>query len=138
MLALQAIGHDPAVLRGGMGARTRAAAVSRLQFQPGSPPPLVVATGPDVGEGFDCPALDTLFLAAPVRWKGRLVQYVGRILRLTPARKPPRSTTTTTSAPACSLPPWSAALPVTPASASPTPADQTRPWHPPLITAMRG
>jgi len=46
MLTLQAMGHDPAVLRGGMGARTRAAALSRLQFQPGGPPLLVVATGP--------------------------------------------------------------------------------------------
>jgi hypothetical protein len=42
---------------------------------------LAVATGPYAGEGFDCPALDTLFLAASVAQKGRLVQYAGRILR---------------------------------------------------------
>lgn len=79
--ALRDQGHDPVVLRGGMGATDRAAALARLQPQPGGPPLLVVATGPYAGEGFDCPALDTLFLAAPVSFKGRLVQYAGRILR---------------------------------------------------------
>jgi superfamily II DNA or RNA helicase len=78
---LRAMGHDPVILRGGMGARDRAAALTRLQPQPGGPPLLVIATGPYAGEGFDCPALDTLFLAAPIAQKGRLVQYAGRILR---------------------------------------------------------
>jgi superfamily II DNA or RNA helicase len=83
---LQEAGHDPVVLRGGMGARSRDAAMARLTPQPGGPPLLVVATGPYAGEGFDCPALDTLFLAAPVRWKGRLVQYAGRVLRPYPGK----------------------------------------------------
>jgi superfamily II DNA or RNA helicase len=78
---LREAGHDPVVLRGGMGAKSRAEALRRLQPQPGGAPLLVVATGPYAGEGFDCPALDTLFLAAPVAHKGRLTQYVGRILR---------------------------------------------------------
>lgn len=85
--SLRAAGHDPVVLRGGMGAKTRAAALQRLQPKPGDPPLLVLATGPYAGEGFDCPALDTLFLAAPVRWKGRLVQYAGRILRSYPGKR---------------------------------------------------
>ena len=78
---LRAKGHDPVILRGGMGAKDRAAGLARLERQPGSPPLLAVATGPYAGEGFDCPALDTLFLAAPIAQKGRLVQYAGRILR---------------------------------------------------------
>jgi superfamily II DNA or RNA helicase len=79
--ALRKLGHDPVVLRGGMGARQRAAALARLQPQPGGPPLLAIATGSYAGEGFDCPPLDTLFLAAPVAQKGSLLQYAGRILR---------------------------------------------------------
>jgi superfamily II DNA or RNA helicase len=60
---LREAGQDPIILRGGMGAKSRAAALARLQRQPGGPPLLIVATGPYAGEGFDCPALDTLFLA---------------------------------------------------------------------------
>jgi superfamily II DNA or RNA helicase len=78
---LHEAGHDPVILRGGMGAKSRAAALARLQPQPGGPPLLAVATGSYAGEGFDCPALDTLFLAAPVASKGSLTQYAGRILR---------------------------------------------------------
>jgi len=84
--ALRDRGHDPVVLRGGMGAKARRAALARLQPAPDGAPLLVVATGPYVGEGFDCPALDTLFLAAPIAFKGRLVQYAGRILRTHPGK----------------------------------------------------
>ncbi|WP_448619274.1 TOTE conflict system archaeo-eukaryotic primase domain-containing protein [Geodermatophilus sp. URMC 65] len=84
--ALSQRGHEPVVLRGGMGAKSRAAALVRLVPQTDGPPLLVVATGPYVGEGFDCPALDTLFLAAPIAFKGRLVQYAGRILRPFPGK----------------------------------------------------
>jgi superfamily II DNA or RNA helicase len=76
---------DPIVLRGGMSATARRDALGRLQPTDGVPL-LVVATGPFVGEGFDCPVLDTLFLAAPIAFKGRLVQYVGRILRAHPGK----------------------------------------------------
>jgi len=63
-------GHDPVVLRGGMGAKARAATLSRLDVEPDGGPLLVVATGSYIGEGFDCPLLDTLFLAAPIAFKG--------------------------------------------------------------------
>jgi superfamily II DNA or RNA helicase len=76
---------DPIVLRGGMSATARRDALARLQPADGIPL-LVVATGPFVGEGFDCPVLDTLFLTAPIAFKGRLVQYAGRILRAHPGK----------------------------------------------------
>jgi superfamily II DNA or RNA helicase len=78
--ALRSKGFAPVVLRGGMGSKARKAANARLA-PTGEAPLLVIATGPYVGEGFDCPVLDTLFLAAPIAFKGRLVQYVGRVLR---------------------------------------------------------
>lgn len=44
-------------------------------------PLILVATGRYVGEGFDLPRLDTLFLTMPVSWKGTLAQYAGRLHR---------------------------------------------------------
>jgi superfamily II DNA or RNA helicase len=58
---------DPVVLRGGMNATARRDAFTRLHAPAEKVPLLVVATGPFVGEGFDCPVLDTLFLAGPSR-----------------------------------------------------------------------
>lgn len=85
--ALTERGLEPVVLKGGMGAKQRAAANERLVPTDDGPPLLVVATAHFVGEGFDCPALDTLFLAGPASFKGRLVQYAGRVLRAHPGKQ---------------------------------------------------
>jgi superfamily II DNA or RNA helicase len=47
---------------------------------------VVIATGQLVGEGFDCRNLSTLFLATPIRFSGRVIQYLGRVLRPAPGK----------------------------------------------------
>ena len=78
---LRSHGRDPLVLKGGMGKKARSAALATLTAPDPTGGLLLLATGSYLGEGFDCPQLDTLFLAFPLAFKGRLVQYVGRILR---------------------------------------------------------
>jgi superfamily II DNA or RNA helicase len=67
---LRSRGFAPVVLEGGLGKRARAALLDTIERTPLSEPLVVVATGQYLGEGFDCPQLDTLFLA-----------YTGRLLR---------------------------------------------------------
>jgi superfamily II DNA or RNA helicase len=64
------------VLRGAMRARERDAVMAALDNTQ-----VLIATGKYIGEGFDLPRLDTLFLGLPISWKGSLAQYAGRIHR---------------------------------------------------------
>ncbi|WP_264025401.1 DEAD/DEAH box helicase [Mycolicibacterium pyrenivorans] len=84
---LRAAGKTVTVLSGGMKARERRQTTEQLaNHSPDSDPLLVVGTSSFIGEGFDCPALDTLFLAAPITFKNRLVQYIGRVTRPYPSK----------------------------------------------------
>jgi len=48
---------------------------------------VILATGRFIGEGFDEPRLDTLFLTLPISWKGTLQQYAGRLHRRYDSKK---------------------------------------------------
>ncbi len=79
-------GCDPIILQGGMGKKSRTAAMAQMHERASNGGLILVATGSFLGEGFDCPPLDTLFLAFPMAFKGRTVQYVGRVLRPTASK----------------------------------------------------
>jgi hypothetical protein len=79
--AIRSRGISPFLLEGGLGKRARAALLDQIENTPADEPLVVIATGQYLGEGFDCPQLDTLFLAFLISFKGRLIQYTGRIMR---------------------------------------------------------
>lgn len=80
-------GKSPVVLNGEVGKRERAAIIEKIQNAPAETELLVIATGEYLGEGFDCPRIDTLFLTFPISFKGKIVQYVGRALRSYPGKR---------------------------------------------------
>ncbi len=69
------------VLRAGLGRKQRQAVTDRLATIPRDEARVILATGKYVGEGFDDPRLDTLFLTLPVSWRGTVAQYAGRLHR---------------------------------------------------------
>ena len=68
-------------LVGGLRPKALAAATAALASVPPGEGRVLVATGPLLGEGFDDARLDTLLLATPLSWRGRLAQYAGRLHR---------------------------------------------------------
>jgi superfamily II DNA or RNA helicase/very-short-patch-repair endonuclease len=69
-------------LQGGMGRKAMHAAMASLAQVPEKEGCVLLATGRYIGEGFDEPRLDTLFLTLPISWRGTIAQYVGRLHRL--------------------------------------------------------
>jgi superfamily II DNA or RNA helicase len=51
---------------------------------------VLVATGQLIGEGFDRADLSPLFLVTPIKFSGRVLQYLGRVLRPAPGKKKAR------------------------------------------------
>jgi superfamily II DNA or RNA helicase len=74
-------------MTGGSGPKKNRELLQTVADIPANEPFALVATGTYVGEGFDMPRLDTLFLAMPVSWKGTIQQYAGRLHRLFAGKK---------------------------------------------------
>lgn len=70
------------ILQGGMGRKSLREAMTQLAAVPEDESRVIIATGKFVGEGFDDPRLDSLFLTMPVSWRGIIAQYAGRLHRL--------------------------------------------------------
>ncbi len=67
---------------GGRSERAAAAQEGRLRLAAEAGSPICIfSTGSFLGEGYDLKELDTLLLCMPISFKGRIVQYAGRLQR---------------------------------------------------------
>jgi superfamily II DNA or RNA helicase len=84
---LHDLGAKGFVLIGGMGKKARTATLEQINAAlDAKTRPYILATGSFIGEGFDLPALDTLIIAMPISFKGRMIQYAGRLHRASPGK----------------------------------------------------
>jgi len=81
MLSKQGMNAD--VLTGSVCNEERKTIVERLHT---GKIKVLIATGQLIGEGFDCKGLSTLLMACPVKFSGRLIQYLGRVMRPAPGK----------------------------------------------------
>ena len=80
--AAQAAGIACYRLDGQMGKKARGAVLRQIGEHYDDEKTFVLfATASLIGEGFDLPRLDTLVLSMPLSFKGRLIQYAGRLHR---------------------------------------------------------
>lgn len=84
--AIESLSTDTGIksflFEGDTGKKARAAALVEINdMLAKGEKPYILSTGSLIGEGFDMPQLDTLFLAMPISFKGRIIQYAGRLHR---------------------------------------------------------
>ena len=75
---LENMGIDTELLTGRTPPESRAQIVQKVQS---GHVQVLLSTLQLIGEGFDCPGLSTLVLATPIKFEGRLMQVVGRVMR---------------------------------------------------------
>jgi superfamily II DNA or RNA helicase len=80
---LKSKGLRAGLLHGGMKKLERDDVMQRLEA---GRLQILVATSQLLGEGFDRPCFDILFLTTPISWRGRVTQYVGRVCRTAPGK----------------------------------------------------
>jgi superfamily II DNA or RNA helicase len=81
--AMLSCGVDADVLTGDTSAKDRTALTEKLRA---GDVRVLIATGQLIGEGFDLPAISSVILASPLKFSGRLIQYIGRALRPSPGK----------------------------------------------------
>jgi superfamily II DNA or RNA helicase len=82
---ISAAGPKVQVLTGSASKAEREAIVQAVQAGKAD---VLISTVQLLGEGFDCSGLSSLFLATPIKFKGRLLQVIGRILRPQDGKRP--------------------------------------------------
>lgn len=79
--ALRSLGLDARLLIGEGTPKQRREAIERAKQSEDGRPFILVATESYLGEGFDMPRLDALFLTTPISWDGNVTQQSGRLHR---------------------------------------------------------
>jgi len=77
------LGVKSEILTGSLGNKQRRKTIEKIH---GGDVQAIVATGSLIGEGFDLPALSAMFMCTPLKFEGRVTQYIGRVLRPAPGK----------------------------------------------------
>ena len=78
---LRGAADNTILLTGSLSSQEKRNAIKRLHSIPDTESLILIATGQYVGEGFNYPRLDTLFMTAPISSKNNVEQYAGRLNR---------------------------------------------------------